>query len=776
MTIAIVTFAVLCLILGILLGLARGLGKTISHFLMLAAASVLTFIFAPIFGKTLANINLSFLKINISGIPLTTPVETANAVVRANAEIDGLLSRSEVLGLSLERLVVLLCSVLSFILLFIILFLITWIIALCIEKPILALFNKVIKKADGMHSAASRLSGAALGFICAVLCVGMVFTPVLGSVSLAKGALNNIGEMSYLKGADDFVAELDDNAVLSVFSAIGCRGVGEAYLKGASRFVYEGETFYITDELDTITAIIGILGNAGAFDDEAAISDGILTALSDYDTALAVANVISESKLLKSEAYIIISYITKMILVSAGVPETREQADEMMWEEISSAIRSSGLTPEDIRKLYEDNPEIQTDEIDIFCDLSGGNVSFKDYIGKYKNMLDEFKSINKKFDITLENLTPEQIAELMGNTASRLGDTPIPSARDIRDRLYQLYQAGGTYQSLNSETGKFTLQNASAVKNLTSGISLAGAIADMIGGAFNNADFNEEKTKDALAGMLSFGSNLATTMKTGDVSNLSVDNAQSFGRGVDNIAGLRDGAVALTKGLSVTGAGSGSSQIKSEVLKDLAENLRNGDAGAEQIMGGTISGVQLSYGLGTYMKDRETLSDEEKTEKEKAIGKSLKAIMGMLNTKSKNNIVYFLQKNINKYLNVPVKYQDMLKEALSVLIDELLAAKQSADYTTEVQFVINMMVSISNLENKSLKLEHLEGLVDLANKSDVVAGTIIKLGSTFDPYGVGDMIGAEEMSKIMSWMMNNKKPDMVRAITNLFGIQILIIG
>ena len=259
MSIIILTFTAVCLLLGVGIGLARGLGKTIPHFLMLVIASVLTLAFAGSLGTALSTADFSFLGINISGVALTTPIETVNAVISSNEDIASLFAQAEVLGISVNQAVIMVLSVVSFLVLFLALLLITWIAALILEKPCLRLYNKIFKK-EVKPSKLSRASGAVLGLICAVLCVGMIFTPVMACVSLANNGLSSVGNMKAVQSIKKPVSELSKNGVLSVFSAIGFGYAGNQYLKNSSEVVYEGRTFYLTEEADTIFALLGVFG------------------------------------------------------------------------------------------------------------------------------------------------------------------------------------------------------------------------------------------------------------------------------------------------------------------------------------------------------------------------------------------------------------------------------------------------------------------------------------------------------------------------------------
>ncbi len=254
----IVCFAVL--VLGTLIGLARGTGKSVFRLITIAMAIAATFFLAIPFAQYLANKDMSGLVSEIDGVEVTTASETFVNILKSNETVAEVMADSPTLEAAARQIPVILFAVVTFIVCFIAFYFVSLIIY--------AIFKGIARHTGDSEkrkpNAGSRAGGAILGLLSAVLCIGMILAPVLGVANLMK----ELPEDTDIEAKEDYYDPVMSNAMIKLYNNFGFGAFGDYYIKKASKITADdGSTVYVSEDVDTIAKIYALLDEYGAIED-----------------------------------------------------------------------------------------------------------------------------------------------------------------------------------------------------------------------------------------------------------------------------------------------------------------------------------------------------------------------------------------------------------------------------------------------------------------------------------------------------------------------------
>lgn len=250
---------VLALVIGAIFGLVRGLRKSTVRLMFLVPAAIISFLVAKPVAVLLCG-----------GLPL-------GELLTEGLKSSELFAQSVLLLDAAATLPVFLLAVVTLPVVFLLLEFITWIVFLFVGKKLVTLIFK-----DG--TALERPGGAGVGLVSGVLCFAVMMAPCLALLDTlpaqetVDGAMDALVEQNELSREDaEMIVDAysaTDSAIVKLFG-----GLGRPYLRSASKFTSDGESVYLTDELNTIMAAV-----------ETALEGGLPAALAaEGDTAALLA-------------------------------------------------------------------------------------------------------------------------------------------------------------------------------------------------------------------------------------------------------------------------------------------------------------------------------------------------------------------------------------------------------------------------------------------------------------------------------------------------------
>lgn len=440
----------LIVVISAVVGLIRGLNKSVVRLMLMVLAVLLTFAIAGPISKVIGN------NIIIEG-------QSLGQMLLSNIRTEEMVARILDAAPLMEEAILVLpafgVAILLFPVVFCLLSFISWIVFLFVQKPLRRLiFKDSCKKED--YAAQSkgarvgkRFAGMGVGIATGLLIFAMLMVPTCGLLSMlpSPDAVQEMvdpmveQEMLYQSDADLIMQfySSTDTGILKALKTFGVGATGKAYLNGVSKIKADGQTTRLGDEIDSLftvaqTAMEGGLINALVVSED---EEALLTVLSDKVFVNQLMQDMFQSKLLRSAA-----------------PELTAIAMEAMVESMDVPSNVAGSVLEDIRQtltsaLGDDETAMET------ADALANIVS--DLLVVLSTATDE------NGEISLENLDFGTI----GNIVTQLQESPL---KDLGTALLDLV--------LNSE-----LAEDEMVSDLLEAVKDGYAEGEDVGGVINTA-------------------------------------------------------------------------------------------------------------------------------------------------------------------------------------------------------------------------------------------------------------------------------------------------
>ena len=446
----------LFVVVGFLVGLIRGLKKTVIRTIWVVVIGILLmFITTPI--------ALSLLRSDITWIPgIAEAFQGASSL----EEFLAITITQSVEGINAQDVQPLISFATSLVAMFIsgILFLVFFILLKLLSLPLYWILNIFIGKSKGGKK---RLLGGAVGALLGVLIFTLVSTPIVGYVNIVKKIddipINGLVPAPYTASADEdngggiissspageILNSLDDSVVMKVYGAIGLKNLQLVIFNQTSAVKISGETIKINNEIDSIgNVVVQILpfvdGTIDVSNFEAIMNDpdqleyfstsvsGLLTSLYDsklFTTALDTAMPLITSALEDA----IVGSLTE----SSGLDPTLVEPISNMLSDFLNGIANS--EPEKISQSFTSVFEV----IAIFPKLSGeegiNSLTGEDF-SKLGGVLDTFIDSGLIKQQTINELIPA-VLDMALNAMSAEGEIPEVVTTLIND-LKQAFQSG----------------------------------------------------------------------------------------------------------------------------------------------------------------------------------------------------------------------------------------------------------------------------------------------------------------------------------------------
>ncbi|MBE6974397.1 MAG: hypothetical protein E7436_02780 [Ruminococcaceae bacterium] len=744
-TLILITLFAVTVAVGAIVGLIRGLNKSVIRFMTFAVAVILTFLVAaPITNAIIGNLGLEEL--------IFSALEEAEsaALLDTVPQLAGMLT-------ALPGLVV---GIVVFPVVFVMLNFISWIVFLCIQKPLRkAIFKETFGKKDAPAAEAvplegavenmdlpavevpapsrgarigKRFAGMGIGIVTGVLIFAMLLTPTLGVFSMLPKA-DSTEKMLDAMVSRDLLAAGDaemilgaygvtDNGLVNFYGAIGFGSAGKAYLNAVSKFEVNGQTMYLCQELGALMNIVqNVLGDdrllsALGSEDPNALFD----LLADKEFMDGLMGDLLGSKVLSGLVPELVSMAMEGVAAGMNVPANSEAVYNNMMDDVALAVRDAAVDYDGIA-AYE-----QANNIRSGRDGSAELMTQEEYEAEIAKLVELTETIAEILNRGLAGDHGEFTAAAAQHIVN---EVRVRSAENGAAAL-ENFDAAGVQNALSNMEAENVdpalLEQLQDPSKFETDVATVETIKAAIVETVKNALADESKAAETASTLASVVSDLAGAVASAMDEEGNLDAAKlDYSKIGDAVTTLQN-SVLKDVGSSLLDIVVSGDLGKNEMVGSMMESIKEGYENGEDV-GGTIGTAGDLINLGNAM------SGEGGQDKE-AVVDSLTSLIENLNEFTISLLPDILSDEALADMGVPAEYAKTTFGIFETLLKELLKLQGAEDYNNEVQSILSLYdLATSGVANFSK--EHIADLAGYANASDAVFNTLMSISDS-NPFGI----------------------------------------
>lgn len=730
-----ILFAVIVTISG-LVGMVRGLNKSVIRLMTLVLAVILTFVIAgPVTAGIVGSITIDSHSLG----------EMLLESLRSMEMVGDILDAAPLMQEAILVMPAFVIAIVVFPVIFLLLSFLSWIVFLCVQKPLRRL---IFKDSCQKQEAATQpmgvcvgkwFAGLGVGLVTGVVIFGMMMVPVCGLLSMLPTAgamqelLDPMVEQELMSATDAETIQtayaVTDSPMVNICGKVGITAAGKAYLNGVSKIEADGQVAYLGEEVHSLLAVVQTATEGGLVsvlmtpDNQ----NALFAVLSDKVFMNALMQDMFQSKLLRSAAPELMAIAMETVAHSMNVPATKDVVYNRMMDGVALAVRNADIdyagidayekshgtvfrsagSSAELMAEEEYNAEIQklgvlAQTISSILDtaLSGDNAVLTDCIAE--SIVTEVKAqVSANGQAVLDNFNTASIQSVIGSIDTAGIDGGEGNAdqllRQLTDRQ-QFETDVATVETLKAairEALKDALSDEAKAQE-TAG-TLANVVADFIGVISSAADEN---------------------------GSFSIEDLD-FEKIASAITELQDSAL---KGVGssvldiVVSGNLGDNSMVSDILGAVKEGYDNGED-----VGGAITAAGDLISIGSAMNgDRE--------ENQEALVTSFTSLINNLNEYTIELLPSVLSADTITSIGIPAELADATYGVVETLLTELMHLQGEEDYTNEVNAIVHLY-DLATTGIGGFTEEDIPELVRCAVESDAVYNTIVSI-SVSNPFGI----------------------------------------
>ena len=346
-----ILFAVIVAI-GALVGLVRGLNKSVIRLMTLVLAVVFTFILAgPVTTAVVENIKIEG---QLLGDVLLSSL-------RSTAMVGDILDAAPLMQEAIRVAPAFACAIVVFPVVFLLLCFISWVIYLFVQKPL----RKVVFKDERTKAeykelpkktrVINRFAGLGVGIVTGVVIFAMLMTPLYGLLSMLPATdtvdqlLDTMVQQQMLSEADAGTVKdayaVRDSGFVKALSVVGVAPAGRAYLNNVSKIEADGQVAYLGAEFGTLLDVAQTATEGGLVSAlmESNDTNALYDVLSDKVFLNALMQDMFQSKLLRAAAPEVMAIAMETVAHSMNVPATKDVVYQKMMDSVALAIQKADI-------------------------------------------------------------------------------------------------------------------------------------------------------------------------------------------------------------------------------------------------------------------------------------------------------------------------------------------------------------------------------------------------------------------------------------------------
>lgn len=717
-----------------LLGLIRGMNKSVIRLMTLVLAVVLTFVLAgPITRLIAGNILIDGKNLGELALEALSSADTAGA----------LLDAAPLLQEAILVAPAMLLAIAVFPLVFLVLRFLTWIVFLFIQRPLRRLiFKDSCRKEDAAAApmgvrVGKRFAGLGIGIVAGVLIFGMLLTPLFGFFTVLPGydaldhTMDTLVQQEQLSATDaDMMMDaygITESGLVKFYGFIGLRSAGRAYLNGVSRIEADGMRTSLTDEF-------GALMNVA----QTAVEGGLLDALNSKDDPNAIYGLLSDkvfmdklmkdmfrSKLLRAAVPEIMAVAMESVAKSMDVPMDKEAVYNKMMDAVAQAIKDADIDYAAI-EAYE-----KANSADNAQGRNAGEPN-EDAImtqEEYEAELRKLEKLEEKISGILNKSIAGDHADFTDSVARQIVGQVRTQAVEKGQESLASYDAAGVQSALsnvNAGSDSELLQQLTDPERFETDMATVETITESVRNSVKEALADDDQAAETAGTLANVVSDFAGAISSAMDANGELDATKlDFGKVASAVTTLQNSSL---KGvgssvLDVVASGSlGEDNMIGNVMSAVKEGYENGED-----VGATINTAGALINLGAAMGN-ENGADQE------SMVNSMTSLINNLNDFTIGLLPDIMSEDTIVSMGVPREYADETYNVIETLLKELMKLKGAENYDNEVDAVLSLYNLATSGVDK-FKSDDIAKLADCAVESEAVYNTLMSV-STSNPFGI----------------------------------------
>lgn len=740
-----ILFAVIVAI-GALVGLVRGLNKSVIRLMTLVLAVAFTFILAgPVTTAVVENIKIEG---QLLGDVLLSSL-------RSTAMVGDILDAAPLMQEAIRVAPAFACAIVVFPVVFLLLCFISWVIYLFVQKPLRKLIFQEGRQQEGEEKPAAsigvrigkRCAGVGVGIVVGVVIFAMLMTPLYGLLSMLPATdtvdqlLDTMVQQQMLSEADAGTVKdayaVRDSGFVKALSVVGVAPAGRAYLNNVSKIEADGQVAYLGAEFGTLLDVAQTATEGGLVSAlmESNDTNALYDVLSDKVFLNALMQDMFQSKLLRAAAPEVMAIAMETVAHSMNVPATKDVVYQKMMDSVALAIQKA--------------------DIDY-----AGIAAYEQVYGSGSGAAGV--SAPRRLTTTLRMLTREayeaemaKLAQLEKAIAAILNGALAGDNQAFADSV-----AGCIVQEVKQRVA----ENGQDAIGAFDGASVQNAIAAIDPAELDAGEADAGQLLEKLTDKDKFETDVATvetiraSVRDSLVDALADDaKAEETAETLANVVADLVGAISAAtdengeikaEDLDFEKIASAVTELQDSNLKDVGSSILDivvsGDLGENDMISDVVGAVQEGYDKGEDiggvintagdLLDIGAAMNGNPEENQEALVNSFTSLINNLNEYTIELLPSIFSTDTITSMGVPAEYAAATYSVVETLLTELMKLQGAADYTNEVNAILHLYdLATTGVEN--FTEEDIPELVTCALQSDAIYNTIISVSGS-NPFGI----------------------------------------
>lgn len=727
-----------------LVGLMRGLNKSVIRLLTLVLAVILTFLIA---GSVTTN---AVANIQIEGQTLG---ETLLESLRSMDMVGDILDAAPLMQEAILVMPAFVIAIVVFPVVFFLLSFVSWIIFLCVQRPLRRLiFKDSCRKQDSAAQpmgvrVGKRFAGLGVGIVTGAVIFAMIVAPVFGLLSMLPTAeamqelLDPMVEQEMISASDAQTIQnayaVTDSPLVNVLGSLGVTSAGRAYLNGVSRIEADGQVAYLGEEFNSLLAVVqtateGGLVNALMTPDD---QDALYAVLADKVFMNQLMQDMFQSKLLRSAAPELMAIAMETVAHSMNVPANKEAVYNKMMDSVALAVRSADIDYAGIAAYEQAHPGARA-AAGVSAPLKFSSPAQTMTKEEYEAEIQKLNALKKTISTILDTAVSgdnaaltDCIADFIVQEVTSQVSANGQAVLDAFDTAsVQSVISGIDAASIDAGAGNANelLQQLTDCEKFETDMATVETIKASIRDTLKDALSDDEKAVETASTLANVVSDFIGVLSsaTDENGNFATENLD-FEKIANAVTELQ-GSTLQNVGSSVLDIVISGDLGGNEMVGDILGAVKDGYENGEDI-GGTISAAGDLINIGAAMNG-------DPAENQEALVTSFTSLINNLNEYTLQLLPTIFSTNTITSMGVPAEIADATYSVVETLLTELMRLQGAADYTNEVNAILHLYdLATTGMEN--FTEEDIPELVSYAIESDAIYNTIVSI-SVSNPFGI----------------------------------------
>ena len=717
----------LVVVINAVVGLVRGLNKSMIRLMMVILSIGLTYLIAGPITTLIAD------SITVEGQSLSDLILQS---INSDGSMDMIFTAVPILPELIKVVPACVIALVVFPVVFMVVKFTSWVAYLFVHKHLRQLIfkenrtkaeYKVLPKNKRLIS---RFSGMGVGIVTGIIIFGMVFTPLFGVFGMLPdtNAMNSV--MDSMVASDAMTEEdaalvqeiyaVTDGGVVNFYGFFGAKAAGKAYLNGVTSVEFNGVKTSLGNELGNVLSMAQTLMQSGLLNN---LEDpnAIYALLDDPEALDALMQTLFQSEMLRAAVPDLMASAMEGIAADMQIPADKNAVYDNMMDKIAALVAEADIDYAAL-KAYEDATASPFALRPLAAKASSDKLmteaEYEAEIEKLVALADDIsKALNSSMSGSNKAFADSVAAHIVTEVKVQASENGmVPGGFDAAG--VQTVISGMDATEVDSQLLSQLTDKEKFVTDVVTVETLTAAIRESVSAAV--AD--KEKATETASTLASVISDFAGAVKsaTDEEGNFDITKVD-FNKIGSAVTKLQNSPL---KGLGSCVLDVVASADADGMLGSVISAVKDGYEKGEDV-GSTISAAGALVSLGASMGGE---NDQN------AMVNSLTDLINNLNEFTISLLPNIFNEDMIASMGIPAEHADSAYKVIETLLTELMKVKGAEDYQAEV----NATISLYNLATNGVQNFTEDNVADLFNqavKSDAVYNTLVSVSSS-DPFGL----------------------------------------